>query len=702
MKKTLLALISAIGLGILSHAHAYADTSDEVVVVSDFNNLDLTPESFWNGSDGSGGFASGLVRFYNDFNPDWGVWQGWSYSNMSDNETPGWMNQYSAITGAAVEGSSLYAVAYNPRSLTFVKPEPHLVKGIYVTNSTYAALSMRYGDDFSKKFGGADGTDPDWFKLSIWGMLEGEQTDTIEFFLADYRFEDNTKNYIVDTWRWVDLSSLGKVDSLLFGMSSTDVGDWGMNTPAYFSVGQVQVVENPYRTKYIAEVIEYVPAPGQFINKEPLGHPASASSIIGGTTGGLSLGAFGGYVVFRFEEPVVNHPDNPFGIDFILFGNPFAQFSEPGLVSVMKDENGNGIPDDTWYELAGSDHFFSTTKKNSRVTYHNPGEETASDVYWEDDLGQTGYVKTVSFHQQPYYPLTSLFPSVDSVSYTLSGTRIAGHLDFSNPAMIQSHPRAFGYADNRVRGAAPWHVPANPYSREVTNAGGDGFDIGWAVDSLGNYVDLDTIHFVRVHTAMLANAGWLGEISTEITGGAIVKPDPMKTGVLDMVVIRDLPPVIGSKEVALEALAFHRGRLLRDEEIIWSASLEGAYVDQEQILHLTKNGELTLTASMASNPAINDRITVLVDIDSDPTDIQNVIEKRIVLYPNPATDVVFLSGVNNATIMLYDLSGKELLRMEGYSEGQPISVGRLTEGIYLLRVATAEQSDTFRLVVGRR
>jgi len=105
-------------------------------------------------------------------------------------------------------------------------------------------------------------------------------------------------------------------------------------------------------SQFVQKIHEYKPAPGQFINKEPFGTHNAAQSIVGTINGGLSLGAFGGYVIFSFEEPVKNHPDNPFGVDFIIFGNPMPTFSEPGIVSVMKDENGNRLPDDTWYELA--------------------------------------------------------------------------------------------------------------------------------------------------------------------------------------------------------------------------------------------------------------------------------------------------------------------------------------------------------------
>ena len=126
------------------------------------------------------------------------------------------------------------------------------------------------------------------------------------------------------------------------------------------------------RAQYISQVVEYLPAPGQFINSMPWGSPVSASSLIGGVNGSLSLGAFGGKVVFRFEEAVENHPDNPYGIDFTIFGNATSEWSEPGVVWVMKDVNENGLPDDTWYELAGSDYYFSTTLRHYEVEYFNP------------------------------------------------------------------------------------------------------------------------------------------------------------------------------------------------------------------------------------------------------------------------------------------------------------------------------------------
>jgi hypothetical protein len=798
MKKHYLFFLSVLAAGLHAPAQGFQTESH---IVSTFKELDLAPESFWNGSDGSGGFSSGLIHFYNFHNPEWGVWSGWAYSNIGDNVTPGWVNQYSAITGAGidslVDGSVNYAVAYNPINMRFVDPSAHEVKGFFVTNSTFAALSMMHGDDFSKKFGGVDGNDPDWFKLSIWGMRDGYSTDTVEFFLADFRFEDNSMNYIVDTWQWVELSSLGKIDSLMFAMASSDMGSWGMNTPAYFCVDNIFVVpdlppmvNNPIKdlilnenqsaitirladifsdpddpdeqitisvientsaelaevvidhhlmnlvihenkfgesfitlealsngktvttsftvtvlkaispgNQFVSEVIEYKPGPGQYINKMPFGHPDAANSVIGGVNGALSLGAFGGYVIFRFDNPVFNHPDNPYGIDFILFGNPMAGFSEPGVVSVMKDVNGNGLPDDTWYELAGSDHFFSGTIGDYRLTYYNPGKEIATDVPWEDQFGNAGYVYAKTFHQQPYYPDKELFPEVAGDNYQLSGTRIDGHIDRSDPSVVRSHQRAFGYTDNHPRGQAPWHIPSNPYSKEKKHAGGDGFDIGWAIDKEGNYVDLDRIHFVKVHTAVLDDAGWLGEISTEITGGIVVEPDSTITGVMDMVVIKDLPPVISVKQFQLEALAFHKGRVQWDKELLWSTDLKGSIIDEQGVLHLTESGELTITASVADNPEIYAQTTTIVLLDNGPTNVPDKKDPDVLIYPNPARHHVRIACADEASIIFYSLDGVVVKKINNYISSTSVNLETFVPGIYIVQVQQNDSIISKRMII---
>jgi hypothetical protein len=207
--------------------------------VADFENIQLDSASWYNGSNGAGGFNSGGIWFPNDYNADYQSWSGFSVSNMKDTVTPGYENQYSAIAGGGVAVSENYAVAYFPGSLKMEFDSAVEITGFNVTNSTYAYLAMRDGgvNGFAKKFGGADGTDPDYLKLLVWGVTDlGNSTDTVEFFLADYRFENTDDDYLADTWEWMNLSSLGEVTELHFGMESTDTSEWGLNTPAYFCI----------------------------------------------------------------------------------------------------------------------------------------------------------------------------------------------------------------------------------------------------------------------------------------------------------------------------------------------------------------------------------------------------------------------------------------------------------------------------------
>jgi hypothetical protein len=99
---------------------------------------------------------------------------------------------------------------------------------------------MLNGDSFAKKFGGSGGNDPDWFFLTMTGKdAAGVVTGTVDFYLADFQFADNQLDYIVNNWRFVDLTPLGVVKSIEFSLSSSDTSAWGMNTPAYFAIDTI-------------------------------------------------------------------------------------------------------------------------------------------------------------------------------------------------------------------------------------------------------------------------------------------------------------------------------------------------------------------------------------------------------------------------------------------------------------------------------
>jgi hypothetical protein len=436
--------------------------------------------------------------------------------------------------------------------------------------------------------------------------------------------------------------------------------------------------------QFIAQVLEYVPAPGQLINTALWGSPSSAESIVGGVDGHLSLGSYGGYVVFRFDQPVINHPDHPFGVDFTIFGNAYQDWSEPAVVWVMKDENQNGLPDDTWYELAGSDYHFTTTKKNYKVTWINPAEPVAADVYWLDNLGAYGNIRANTFYTQPYYPLSDSFPGVNSVLYQLKGTSILPALDSTNPAMMKSYQRAFGYADNRQRGAAPYTLPGNPYTPETENAGGDAFDLHWAVDSLGNYVDLDTAHFVKVQNAVLANAAILGEVSTEIAGAALALPQPGIPGGTKMMVVKDLPTVIKTSGFQLEAFAFAMGRWQKEAELIWQTNQPWAMVDEKGLLQVDKSGTVEITVYWEQFPEISKTIIAQIELSSGLTDECGEVPNFSV-YPTPATENIVVAGAGGFYIEIFNTSGIRVKRIENY-DGRPIPVQSLPKGLYLIHL----------------
>lgn len=234
----------AFGIGCVTPLSLLAETA------VDFGHLSLEAESYWNGEDLSGGFISHGLHFNNDYDTEWDTWSGWSYSNVADAETRGHLNQYAAITGGAVVDSGVYGVAnvnnWQPFIPAIELPAHTQPGSISITNTTYAYYSMREGDDFGKRF---DVEDNDWFLLTITGKdATGEITGEIPFYLADYRFEYPDDAYIIDEWTVVDLRSLGEATSSLeFTLSSSDTGIWGMNTPAYFAVGQITLVpEDPY------------------------------------------------------------------------------------------------------------------------------------------------------------------------------------------------------------------------------------------------------------------------------------------------------------------------------------------------------------------------------------------------------------------------------------------------------------------------
>lgn len=266
-------------------------------------------------------------------------------------------------------------------------------------------------------------------------------------------------------------------------------------------------------SKYILAVDEYVPAPGQFVNSMPQyeeGDDAKSmarkcTEAIGGDKGGLvSLGAYGGYITFHFDHPIANVKGEK---DLYIKGNTFAASeyqglkggsSEPGIVMVSQDANGNGLPDDPWYELSGSADVDSVGKViyGYQISYERSDMQN---VPWTDNQGASGYVERNGFHQQEYFPMW--LPSPLKFKGTLLPRNGYNVGTSDQPYWFQFAFR-YGYVDNLGN----------------NDLEGCSFDIGWAVDAQRKPVHLSHIDFVRVYCAENQTCGWLGETSTELSG----------------------------------------------------------------------------------------------------------------------------------------------------------------------------------------
>lgn len=216
--------ILTVFMHLLLHAQAVATLED----------LNVPRDSFLNGKDADGEFQSANAIFPNDYNAMFDAWSGWALSSKKDSVTSGYLNQYSAKAGSGFNNSNNYAVAFGAENVIRFSGRVKL-DGFYITNNTYAYNSMRDGDAFSKRFGGETGNDPDFLRLAIYKYVNGVRSvDSIAFYLADYRFVNRSQDYIIKSWTYVNLSSLGEADSLFFRLASSDIGDFGINTPTYF------------------------------------------------------------------------------------------------------------------------------------------------------------------------------------------------------------------------------------------------------------------------------------------------------------------------------------------------------------------------------------------------------------------------------------------------------------------------------------
>ncbi len=249
---------------------------------------------------------------------------------------------------------------------------------------------------------------------------------------------------------------------------------------------------------HISKVFEYRPAPGQFVNVLPQYAEGDNDSIMAAKcltllrgNGMITLGGFGGYITVGFDEPVMDTE----GYDFEIDGNAVAGNAEPGVVWISADDNANGLPDDVWYQIDGSEY------PNSVMDYTVCYRRQDGDIPWCGSDGQSGSILHNSFHSQSYWPL---WYDCDSVSF--SATLLPDNTSQDNGIWVMS-PFGWGYADN---------LP--------NKSDGCKFDISWAVKADGTAAGLDHIDFVRIQTGVIGCNTTTGEVSSEITSVFSLNP----------------------------------------------------------------------------------------------------------------------------------------------------------------------------------
>jgi hypothetical protein len=182
-------------------------------------------------------------------------------------------------------------------------------------------------------------------------------------------------------------------------------------------------------------------------NTDPFNPPYQSSDIVGvGTGGSLTL---------QFNTPIQNNPNNPFGLDFIIFGHA-------GFNIVNDDYSGGGITDGTLFTGGTSDVRVSVSADGTTFYVLNPLLTPQVDGLFPTDASGN-----------PFLPVNPALTAADFAGQDLNGIRAL-------------------YAGS---------------------AGGAGFDLAWAIDSNGQSVSLSSVDYVRLDVLNDGTPAYIDAIS---------------------------------------------------------------------------------------------------------------------------------------------------------------------------------------------
>ena len=453
------------------------------------------------------------------------------------------------------------------------------------TTATMNGLTMQFGDP------NYDATPPEsnmrftanstGFDVSYENGIANFYPDTLAFYVTDGQStitdmdgdgitvqpstKDNDGN-IIPSNSWTTGFYILHINTVTSGTKTLTISASGGNVVLTFTVPT-------FTASTGSKIYAYLPAPGQFTNEGVTTGGwgdayDSSGNLKNNTATGVSLGAYGGYVVFDMgpitrnasgvyqSGGVENKSTTPYGTDFIIFGNAFWTNAEPGHIQVSQDGT-------TWFDIAGSKYYDSTdTKKNQTVTYTVPPTNHTEDISYslsniETNHGTrvdvsysgsaSGTITTNSFHNHCWFSFnTNYFVARTSTATELSkidtlpfvsrtlADGVTSTLSFTglrlDSASTSSGAYQFGYADVHQILTLGGTTSYNPYTPNTSTStwstissgtsGGDPIDISWAVTSTGAPAQLDAVRFIRVYTAaaQMGTPAYMGEMSTEVCG----------------------------------------------------------------------------------------------------------------------------------------------------------------------------------------
>lgn len=612
-----------------------------------FEDLGLPDKSYWNGADGSGSFSSGGITFYNGYDPSWGSWNGFSYTNMTDAITQGYGNQYSAIAGAGNNNSAFYATAYYYGTLKAEFANSSNITGLYVTNSTYAYLTMRNGDEYgySKKFGGVDGIDPDYFKLNIYGVNElGDTTGIVEFYLADFRFDNSLMDYIISDWTWIDLSLLGEVKEIHFALESTDSGAWGMNTPAYFCLDDVngQAPVDPLAGNTIATIED--------LSLDIESHYDGSDMAGGFTSGGFHFNNNYNADWFSWSGFAASNTTDS---ETRGWANQYSSIAGSGAKGSAAYVVGYGFRDmDINFESQVINGFYAT---NSTYTFWSmkEGDAYAKKFGGDDGTGPDWFLLTIE-------GFDSLQNSSGTVEFYLADFRNG---DASKDYILDS----WKYVDLSSLGEI-----SNLHFRLSSSDMGD-----WGMNTPA-YFCMDELNYFDLSPIVVNPIADIGHFDN---------PDRVFYVLIDSVFTDPDDP---------DSLMVYTIENIDDTDLV-SVSIVKLGESEESlrknlVINITREatGEAIITLGATSNGKTTlHSFKIVVNFY---TNAEFILDKTLSAYPNPFNDRVFVTlPENEGRLILMDISGKVLIEKEVINQSNFILDGlnELKSGIYILNLSTA-------------